>query len=65
MENVCPAPLLIENIMLNLRTKAQSCLSSPEPQYNRITAADCSNVKPHYWQYQYWQKYMLVNVFVL
>lgn len=27
--------------------------SSPELQYSRINAADCLNVEPHYWQYQY------------
>jgi len=27
-----PVPLPIENIKLNVRTKVESCLSSPEPQ---------------------------------
>jgi hypothetical protein len=26
-----PEPLLIENILMNLNTNAQQCLSSPEP----------------------------------
>ena len=38
------------------------CLSSPESQHNIITAADCSKVRPHYWQYQFWKTLKLVDI---
>jgi hypothetical protein len=33
LERVRPAPLPIENILLNLRIKVQRCFSSPEPKF--------------------------------
>jgi hypothetical protein len=39
-------------IKLDIKTEAGLYSSSPEPQHSRITAGDCANVKPHYWQYQ-------------
>jgi hypothetical protein len=44
--------LNVKNLPAGRQAKAGLYSSSPEPQYNRITAADCFNVKPHYWQYQ-------------
>ncbi len=48
---VRPELLLGFLIKLNIRTEAGLYSSSPEPQHSKIIAADCSNVKPHYWQY--------------
>ena len=39
-------------IKLNIKNQSWALFVKPEPQHSRITAADCSNVKPHYWQYQ-------------
>jgi hypothetical protein len=39
--SVCPQPLLIENIKLNLRTKVESCLSSPNHSLDLQLADVC------------------------
>lgn len=49
LEFLPPEPQPDFLIKLILRTKAGLYSSSLEVQYRRITAADCSNVKPHYW----------------
>ena len=47
-------------IKLNIKNQSRQLSggpysSSPEPRHSKITAADCSDVQPHYWQYQCWR----------
>jgi hypothetical protein len=59
--SVCLEPLLIENILLKLRTNDQRCLSSPN-QSLALQLADVKFVKPNLHKTQCWLQQSYFNL---